>query len=1524
MTKISDVQEKNFLKRKEKSSSLRNRKFFQPLIATTLAFSLASSFVNAAEITVTVNPATGADQTATVSGNNGNATFTFTNGAGNLMQDGTAVTPAQPATGTNIVANIASGVNSFTVNGKADPAGGAGGGQANPANANLGAGNAVNLNFDFGGIASSGTAKTFTLNLGGANNANALTGNLNILGAGNATLNTNIASGGPVINVNTGATFNATFSGGATMTGNIVTGNTNGTSGTGTNNITFNGANAGADRKPATVLTGNISTYGGINNVTFEKGTMKGDIIAGNATGQSLGMNVVTFKEQGVHYTGNVIASGTGGVNNTLNFGNGTVSTANGGNTLIIQNSGITFNNTNGVNNSPALTHATIKPAAAGNAGQANQATVFQGNIKSAYQGVNTLNFYNFAKLEGAGNADQAQPANPNLGAAGNTPAANITATNNGANNIVFTDGGLVNANLTSTLDQGINTLVMNTNNIVTNPILLTGNVVTNTPGWAGSNNLLFQNNGTSSPGSGVAGIASNGTGGSAMQTLTNQVAYVGNIVANGGSVQAIFSNTYWAPTNLGKLMEQAGGLGGGDANAQAKSQQIQGYLQKFNNDSANATGNLTATNGGTATLVLRNTTTLANLPSQAAEYNVTVGGNNSSANIVLEAPVNADATITYGGYYLGGNGTSNYVWNGSQNTSSVNLIFANADNRGTPTTDGATGSSTLVSDAFGGDFRNNLGAGKVLGVTYQNGIQMSLSDKNVTLQGQNGLYSGSFMAFFKDAILAKIAKVDSNAKFATQGIPLNVSLVKSGNGTSSPGSGGGNSFVNNITLEGVAVGSITALTNKQATGTNGMNNTNGIVNLVLKSDSVLLGTIAGENQKGLTMNMQLNQGAKLILSNSGAGTGGDVALNNLTIASGNNGNGGGNANAIAITFQGGSVSFDKNQANDYTALQNNTVIDLATGGGSNNVPSRTWFNLLTVGQANPNATTAGNGQQASGLGGNNALFKVYVNADANQGNGAGGGRGNATLNGQNSFNGSGLYGNIYSDRVIVYQTQNNIPVTEYLQILGNGNLDGVRYHGGGTERAGNVAVATVKNEGGQASVNFTTVGSVIGFDVFDAKLTAVKTNAFGKVETNNANNAGNSTPAPGLGSIPGLGGTGGASSDNGTGGSQDQANAQDYTTYFISQAVANTSEANQLATATALASNYYLYLANIDSLNKRMGELRSNPRSNGFWMRMFNGMQTTKFALQTTSIYTTVQAGWDHVFGSEGGNDFLGFAVAYAGAAMSSEKKEQLVNGAQKGVKSSGGNAFEISLYNSYVQDGAASSTDFKYGFYSDSVAKFSFLWNKLTMFGEDSSPNMQNFGFTFSQEIGYRFLLGNHNEWYITPQGQVALGYFNQSNIKQTLGSHWLKGEQSSIFTVQGRIGSNFGYRFNQFTEDKGWASELYLGLWYIGDYISGGNLTLVSDLGSVNTLRTLSSTGRFAFNIGTNFVVKDNHRFYFDFERSFGGKIITDYQFNIGYRYNFGENRKYVSLLAGSMKDTIKKDDKKENKEETEEIE
>ena len=63
------------------------------------------------------------------------------------------------------------------------------------------------------------------------------------------------------------------------------------------------------------------------------------------------------------------------------------------------------------------------------------------------------------------------------------------------------------------------------------------------------------------------------------------------------------------------------------------------------------------------------------------------------------------------------------------------------------------------------------------------------------------------------------------------------------------------------------------------------------------------------------------------------------------------------------------------------------------------------------------------------------------------------------------------------------------------------------------------------------------------------------------------------------------------------------------------------------------------------------------------------------------------------------------------------------------------------------------------------------------------------------------------------------------------------------------------------------------------------------LVSTSNQALSLSPLASTARFVLNLGTNFKIKDNTRIYFDFERSFGGRITTDYQLNLGVRYSFG---------------------------------
>ena len=207
-------------------------------------------------------------------------------------------------------------------------------------------------------------------------------------------------------------------------------------------------------------------------------------------------------------------------------------------------------------------------------------------------------------------------------------------------------------------------------------------------------------------------------------------------------------------------------------------------------------------------------------------------------------------------------------------------------------------------------------------------------------------------------------------------------------------------------------------------------------------------------------------------------------------------------------------------------------------------------------------------------------------------------------------------------------------------------------------------------------------------------------------------------------------------------------------------------------------------------------------------------------------------------------------------------------------------------------MQDGASAESGWKNGFYSDSILKFSYIMSKLNFLNQvENTYSSNNFGLTLSQEIGYRFLLGADKEFYIDPQAEITLGFLNQSELKQKLGAHFMDSLQDSIFTLRNRIGSSFGYKFDKFTENRGFKAGAYVGTYFVGDLIGGGDIAIITDSKKLVGFKALGSTARFALNVGTNFQIKDNTRIYFDFEKSFGGSIITDYQINLGLRYSFG---------------------------------
>ncbi|ANV97655.1 hypothetical protein BBW65_02015 [Helicobacter enhydrae] len=820
--------------------------------------------------------------------------------------------------------------------------------------------------------------------------------------------------------------------------------------------------------------------------------------------------------------------------------------------------------------------------------------------------------------------------------------------------------------------------------------------------------------------------------------------------------------------------------------------------------------GNITNTQGNTTNVILENVlwnpVATPARPKGASSFAIgdenpnsgVLTNNGGNVNLVLRTTAQAlgnVTTIPLFNIISGKNSITNIVIQGSQ-TSKVNTaetaVGANIDYANGGIINLIFASKSTNADSFASG-STDIEQNKVLGSTYSNGVKLTLQDKIIdTYDRVEGLGKKSILEHYAD-------------KFKRPGYEshnVTIATIRT-------------EQTDTVSVNGLAVGDISSLGNTQSK----------VYDVVLGGKSAFVGGIS--LAQGSNIALTMNSGSALIANVTDDQGNAIKSLSLETL----------NLKKIA-----GSETYYRQDAVKHPFDQRNIVIDLVTGGNAFDTINfdGTSFNLMTIG----NKDNPSNG----GLKGDtSALFTILVNPNADQST--------ATLGGQASSGGTGTYGNIYSGRVIVYGGDNN--QTQYIRAFykQGSSAASIGYKGGGTEIAGNIAVATVA-----ATSNITFEGStqIQGYDVVGTTLTE--------------------------GITTGL--NGGSDGDG-------------YKTYFIKSVnPRGASQANQQAGATALSSNYALYLANFNSLNKRMGDLRNNPNNQGGWARIFNGMETTEFALKMQTIYTTIQAGYDYDFDLENAKNYTGIALSYANS-IADKVGGKDIDGFDKGISSVTSNAIELALYNAYVQNGGSSDNGYANGLYADSIVKFSYILSNIKMLGDGKSYDTNNWAVTLSQEVGYRFILGNDKEWYIDPQAELGFGYFNETNMRQTLGQAYLDSKQGNIFTIRGRAGASYGYKFDKFTEGKGFKASAYVGTYFVYDYLNGGQIAFTTDLQKTNYLTALTSTMRGVINVGTNFEVKDNTRIYLDFERSFGGKITTDYQVNLGARYSFGEKTSDESM-------------------------
>lgn len=646
-------------------------------------------------------------------------------------------------------------------------------------------------------------------------------------------------------------------------------------------------------------------------------------------------------------------------------------------------------------------------------------------------------------------------------------------------------------------------------------------------------------------------------------------------------------------------------------------------------------------------------------------------------------------------------------------------------------------------------------------------------------------------------------------------------------------------------------------------------------VTLKYGNNSSALAFTAGQNvisfentsDGGATLNWRSNDDSNKAISTTGGNTIIDFQ-NSGTIAGGVSTNG---SNAItdinifdnakgtiegAITLENSginNVSFEGK--NGVLILKDNATLTNVSNANSANQASNNGISFYHDGKTKDNFKTltigTQNGGKKDGIKGSGLNFVVYAISNKPQEvtPGVDSAQGVGTRVAQNGGSSSG----VYADKIVIHSSSNAGTSTHHLGVVfeKGTQFSDIVYEKGGTN---NILVATVADSSG---VSFNqSEKTVLGFTTADVEYATESTD------------------------------------ENGSTGSG-------YKSYYIGK-VSNEEiiAAEQEITATAFTLNYDLYMANLNSLNKRMGELRENAHSHGVWARVFNGAQTNNQGLGSKSNYTTIQAGYDYAFGFEGANNYLGFALSYALSTSTSDKAFD-AQGEQREIGNIYSNAVEVAVYNSYVSD---------MGWYNDTIAKFSYLMSNFDIdnlnTGSTTKNDTTNFAITLGDEVGYVFKLGESKEWSITPQAEFTFGYFNQGDFKQTLQNSgaYLASTADAVLTLRSRVGSSFGYNFKRFTENKPIQASVYVGAFYEYDYISGGGITMSTDQisGVKNALSDLKSDGRVVMNVGTNMTIKDNTRLYFDFEKSFAGNITTDYQVNVGVRYSFGESNGYTPMV------------------------
>ena len=276
------------------------------------------------------------------------------------------------------------------------------------------------------------------------------------------------------------------------------------------------------------------------------------------------------------------------------------------------------------------------------------------------------------------------------------------------------------------------------------------------------------------------------------------------------------------------------------------------------------------------------------------------------------------------------------------------------------------------------------------------------------------------------------------------------------------------------------------------------------------------------------------------------------------------------------------------------------------------------------------------------------------------------------------------------------------------------------------------------------------------------------------------------------------------------------------------------------------------------DKLMQRMGDLRHETNNEeGVWVRVKGGKYSGD---GFSNRHTMYQLGYDDVVKN---TDKL---KRYQGVAFAYDDGKNSFNRGSGKLK-----AKSIGFY----------STDLRNkGHYLDVVFKIYDADSDFTVFdtaGKKITGAFDNTGISLSAEYGRKKQLDEH--WSIEPQAQLTLGYLGGARYTTSNGIHVSQSDPNSVL---GRIGCNFMYDMDE-------KNTVYLKANWLHQFAGNYGATLTNGNDSLRIDNHDHDTW-FEYGLGFACMTGKNNHLYADVERSTGGSLRKDWQWNAGMVWTF----------------------------------